>query len=642
MSTNDFGATLLTLPQVIKNNFFIIPDYQRGYSWEKREVEELLSDIENLIKGQSSTRHFTGTLVLSRGKANNRYDIVDGQQRLTTLFILVARIRILLDRKLNEEIYKTYLFRGQTGEEEAILQLNSDTHSFYRDIIIQNEPPNSHSIEIEAQNRLLTAMQIIDKWLDKSKKNALDISAVKKVLENNIGFLVYAPKDTSEVGIMFEVINNRGKPLSELEKVKNYLIYSSVKLHATTLRKDIDDIWSQILKNLNIAKKTSAQDEGAFLRYCLVVYHSLSKADSQYGYQQIKKKFNIENILNDKEKSAEAIKDIGKLISFLKVASLWYARLYGRNHNGLDEKTRKYLNQIKSQDAHASIMPTFLAIVIKNQNIPHRLLNVLEVINFRVYMSNGIKGRKDSGQAWLYNDASDYYHNHLQKRLKGGDYDIKIKSEDQALELRLTEFGVKNASDDAFKNSFLLDTTKNDDFYKWQGLKYFLINYEQFLQPNKTIDINKIVKSRAEGKSSDYLSIEHLWATANRSNPDKNNRPKDKEQKRRLGNFVLLELRLNIQGKDHDLDHKIKLYNGKAKEEAPTDLQQVRRVCETAQRCYSDYANRKRSKGYYYDIYKNIIDHNEQNYIDFALERWSLDNFYGYEEACEWNNINGA
>ncbi len=642
MSINDFGATLLTLPQIIKNNFFIIPDYQRGYSWEKREVKDLLTDIENLIKGQSSTRHFTGTLVLSRGKANNKYDIVDGQQRLTTLFILIARIRICLDGKFNEEIYKTYLFRGQIGKEEAILQLNSDTHSFYRNIIIENEPLGGHSIEIEAQNRLLTAMQIIDKWLDQYKKNTLDISAVKKVLENDIGFLVYAPKDTTEVGIMFEVINNRGKPLSELEKVKNYLIYSSVKLHATTLRKDIDNIWSQILKNLNIAKKTSAQDEGAFLRYCLVVYYSLSKADSQYGYQQIKQKFNIENILNNKEKSAEAIKDIGKLISFLKVASLWYARLYGRNHNGLDKKTIKYLNQIKSQDAHASIMPTFLAIVIKNKNIPHRLLNVLEVINFRVYMSNGIKGRKDGGQARLYKDASGYYHNHLQKRLKNDNYDIKIKSEDQALELCLTKFGVSNASDDAFKNSFLLDTTKNDDFYKWQGLKYFLISYEQFLQPNKTIDINKIVKSRAEGKSSDYLSIEHLWATANRSNSNENNRTKDKEQKRRLGNFVLLELRLNIQGKDHDLDYKIKLYKGKAKEEAPTDLQQVRRVCETAQQFYSDYANRQRYKGYYYDIYKNIIDQNEQNYIDFALERWSLDNFYGYEEACEWNNINGT
>jgi uncharacterized protein with ParB-like and HNH nuclease domain len=54
---------------------------------------------------------------------------------------------------------------------------------------------------------------------------------------------------------MFEVINNRGKQLSELEKVKNYLIYCSIKLSAFSLRDDITEHWSDILQSLNKAKK---------------------------------------------------------------------------------------------------------------------------------------------------------------------------------------------------------------------------------------------------------------------------------------------------------------------------------------------------------------------------------------------------
>jgi uncharacterized protein with ParB-like and HNH nuclease domain len=73
---------------------------------------------------------------------------------------------------------------------------------------------------------------------------------------------------------MFEVINNRGKLLSELEKVKNYLIYCCVKLQATTLRETINSDWSDILRNLNTAGKTTQAEEG--LSYGIVLLFILS------------------------------------------------------------------------------------------------------------------------------------------------------------------------------------------------------------------------------------------------------------------------------------------------------------------------------------------------------------------------------
>ena len=61
-----FGAQLLTLPQIFNDRLFTIPDYQRGYAWEKKQVEELLKDIDHLMNDGVALRHYTGTLVLSR------------------------------------------------------------------------------------------------------------------------------------------------------------------------------------------------------------------------------------------------------------------------------------------------------------------------------------------------------------------------------------------------------------------------------------------------------------------------------------------------------------------------------------------------------------------------------------------------
>lgn len=78
MDNNEQINKLLTLQDIFKNRFFSIPDYQRGYSWEDKQVEAILSDIEHLMK--SNYIHYTGTIVATR-KNDTTYDIVDGQQR---------------------------------------------------------------------------------------------------------------------------------------------------------------------------------------------------------------------------------------------------------------------------------------------------------------------------------------------------------------------------------------------------------------------------------------------------------------------------------------------------------------------------------------------------------------------------------
>jgi len=645
INQKDFGVQLQTLPDIFKGRMFTIPDYQRGYAWDEKQVKEMLKDIDHLINDGVEMRHYTGTLVLSKPKdaEYGEYHVVDGQQRLTTLVTLLCLLAKHLPLEDRDEFSSTYLRRGEQGSDRSVLRLNSDTRLFFERVVMTDGNPANEPATLESHVRLLSARKAIDSWLNDRISLDTPVNVVKHAVETELGFIVYAPKEDAETGIMFEVINNRGKPLSELEKVKNYLIYCCVKVGATELRNTINSDWSNILRNLNTAKKTSPADEGAFLRYCVAVHFKLNKTDSQYGYDELKKRLLIDAAVKSAEIKSALISEMGDFVSFVKTSALWYARLYGRQHDGLDARIRPILDHIRAQGQQASIMPLFLSMVIKLEGrgvVLAKLLSLLEVLNFRVYMARKMTGRSDSGQGDLYYFAARYYHNELLKDIPVEDRAIDaelINNEDDALEFKLTEFIDWMAPDALFSESFTLKPDSPDDFFKWGGLRYFLMNYEAELQPYKTIQIDKITLSRSEGKSADYLSVEHLWATENRNRSGENDRKIDQFEKRRLGNFCLLELRLNIQCTKNDLSEKLNIYlknmpaHNNLTVEPPTDLEQVRIMARNFKTILTEAEKSTRSKNYFLNLHLALNNEQEKRYIAFAEKRWSIKNSLGYK-----------
>ncbi|MXP15694.1 DUF262 domain-containing protein [Altererythrobacter confluentis] len=635
MEIKNFGAQLLTMPEIFADNYFVIPDYQRGYAWDEKQVQDLLQDLDHLIDDGISQKHYTGTLVLSHEGRPDRFNVVDGQQRLTTLVILAKAIFDELPKNEKSRIEGLYIRRGKLGSAEHVLTLNSDTRRFFENVILDDRPKSSEPSRLESHDRLVKAWKIIRKWVQKRIKSKTAIEKILLTLESDMGFIVFAPKEDAETGVMFEVINNRGKDLSELEKIKNYLIYCSVKLDAAKLRENIDSDWSDILNYLHAANKTADSDENSFLRYCMAVHFGLSKTDSQHGYIELKKLLVLDQAIRTDDSRNAAVKAIMSFVEFLKNASHWYARLYGQVHQGLSAELVQVLDQIRGQDRQASIMPLFLALVVKNHALDgnlERLLRLLETLNFRVYIARNMTSRNDSGQAELFRYASAYYHDRLIENLDVSAEIEGVDSEDKALEIQLLEFIFWNAPESEFLGSFMLREGEMDDFYQWNGLRYFLMNYEQHLQPNKTIRIDRILKARKEGKSNDYLSIEHLWATRNRAEEGQNVRPVDKHERRRLGNFVLLELRLNIQGDCDDLEAKSTRYLEGLNGEAGTDLQHVKEAVSAAQKSIKKRQDKKRLKNFYLELYREINDRNEARYKKFAAQRWSLAQYLGYNE----------
>lgn len=257
---------VLSLEELFSGRAFHVPDYQRGYAWEQQQWDEFLEDLEYLPSGKD---HYTGTVVLHQqskslrdeeGKTHFLFDIVDGQQRLTTIVILLSCLSSEFKKTnpiLAAGVSKSYVcFLGLNRQTTYKLQLNSDCHNYFTDSILAQRP-GPQGPTIAAHVRLHAAKVHFSEYLAR-KSSALGPSYGPWLMElyekvtQRLRVSHYIVGDAADVGVIFEVMNNRGRPLSELEKVKNYLLYLATKLNVSsgTLTAQVNDTWAQIFQNL--------------------------------------------------------------------------------------------------------------------------------------------------------------------------------------------------------------------------------------------------------------------------------------------------------------------------------------------------------------------------------------------------------
>lgn len=296
-------------------------------------------------------------------------------------------------------------------------------------------------------------------------------------------------------------------------------------------------------------------------------------------------------------------------------------------------------------------MPVLLAVLIRHGGEPGetggltRLLELIEKVNFRVYVAPGITQRSDTGQGWLFSIASNYHNKRTVHQLSADDVSVAENSLDNQLERALVNFALWYAKDEALVKSLTLEEENNYfDFYKWGGLKYFLINYEASLKESKTIKFGQILNARSSMKSGDYFSVEHIWATKHEELVY--NTPRDSHIHRRLGNFMLLELDLNISGSNHDIQTKIALYSGKPpknlgadeKLKQPSEMAQVRELIADTKRVLKDkdfapsVFEDKRYRPYRV-LHERICECRENRFAKFVVTQWSLKKYLGYKET---------
>ncbi len=623
-------SQLMPITAIVKNNLFKIPDYQRGYSWEEKQLEDLLKDILHIA--DKDHMHYTGTLVYTHN-GTERKDIVDGQQRITTLIILLKAIY-----DTNPEKYAS--IKEQFIEREDgiyVLETNEDTKRFFRTAILNDK---NSDCNIKSERNLKAAKKYFTEWFDAHSDQT---EKVYQSVVNKLGFICFSPKNTDEIGIMFEVINNRGKGLSELEKIKNYFIYYSTIKSRNSLRGQINDTWGKILEHLSKANVTSNSDENNFLRNCYIVYFSTNKSKSWNVYGELKKRYKPD----DSNNVDRNIEEISSFIDFIEQAAkhFMYFKMSGEFRNIYKGDNRDeidlVLKRLRCHPVNASILPLYLSIMSYLEETPRaqgapdkvaRLLKILEIVNFRTYvLPNTRIARADSRQGDLFEWAFNLYwkpswnsanFQEIHRTWKGREIHGDIFT---WVEMNLEDFIESVCPEKVFVQSLTVDRDEAIDYYDWNGLRFFMASYEEYLNRNRreSWPIEKILKTRSEVQSelaNDYLSKEHIWARENR--PEEF--PRDIREKRRLGNFVLLGMTSNIQLSNNEIGNKVD-YLIKNSSISMCHVDHLRGYYKKAVEVAESFRKR-RTKYFYYDIALSLIDQRENDLIKFALDRWKMPN----------------
>ncbi len=261
----------------IKENFqeegYSIPNYQRDYAWKEKNFKDLWEDLEEAIgynkKGQG---HFIGTMVVAKNEDNKKlYDIIDGQQRTTTIFML---LHVLASKQNEKDKQETRKYLYQKGELK--LEVAPQNQSFFKTLLEAAEKGDISHCEKDADTEgKQNLFEVLKAILDKVSK--LSEEGVNERLEALLKMVLMRLEepDPGRAIRTFQSVNDRGLPLLLLDKLKSLLIYYSNTFcdGKRGLDQFINDHFGEIFKIFAKIKKSDhissvgGFDEGDIFRY---------------------------------------------------------------------------------------------------------------------------------------------------------------------------------------------------------------------------------------------------------------------------------------------------------------------------------------------------------------------------------------
>lgn len=267
MTAINFNTQNQTLRQLLGNGLtYRIPKFQRDYSWTEDEWEDLWQDIQGVVRPGGEPAHYMGYLVLQTDD-NRTFSVIDGQQRLTTLSLLVLAVLRCLDdlvqsgvdaensRRRLEQLRQTYIgyLDPVTLVPRSKLTLNRNDDGYYSDYLVplQKLPQRG----LRASQRLLRAAF---EWFHRqvgeayaARRDGAELARFIDSLADRLFFTVITVSDELNAFKVFETLNARGVRLSPTDLLKNYLF--SVVSRETQHGPEIDALerrWNEMVDRL--------------------------------------------------------------------------------------------------------------------------------------------------------------------------------------------------------------------------------------------------------------------------------------------------------------------------------------------------------------------------------------------------------
>lgn len=231
-----------------------IPPYQRPYSWHKENVQQLLEDVWEAYNA-GDPEYFIGSLITIEREHGRLYDVVDGQQRLTTLNLIFARLRDhIADKAAKAELGKRILpCNVLTGEAETPrLLLRKKDQSFFRQYVLDSKPIPANALpNLDApQQRLAENLAAVDEFCQGKSEQVLKLFAnyiLTKV------YVVFVNTDSLRSAYrLFNVLNARGLALSNADLIKNTLF--SILGTGPDRSAELEERWLQLEEELTLER----------------------------------------------------------------------------------------------------------------------------------------------------------------------------------------------------------------------------------------------------------------------------------------------------------------------------------------------------------------------------------------------------
>lgn len=260
----------------IFNHFYTVPDYQREYVWGEREVNQLLADVYDELDERPDAEYFIGTIVVCPGE-DGRLDIIDGQQRITTLFLVINAFRYLLQQHgedtadLRQMLYSQHRdTRGQARNSYRLSLQYEETSGVLEGICGDAALPT----DLKASGKRIA--DAFDMTKDFLMQNCQSHEALVRFLGfflNNVKIIQIETPRISEALKIFETINERGVGLNPMDLLKNLLFRSVEKSKFDALKK----IWKEMTRTLERDNLKPLR----FLRYFIVANYRVKNAKGE-------------------------------------------------------------------------------------------------------------------------------------------------------------------------------------------------------------------------------------------------------------------------------------------------------------------------------------------------------------------------
>ncbi len=497
-TTNHLGSLIRS------GDKFIIPKFQRDYSWDSEQWDDLWQDIETMFA--ENTDHYMGYLVL-QSKGRNESMIIDGQQRFTTITLIILAaiksIQKLVDngievednKKRIETLKATYIGNMDpvSLEYDNILVLNRNNNAYYKDYIVKLG-------ELKLRNTSYTEklMKRCFEWYEKQLNNRFksgkEYAHFITYLVENLYFTIIRVSDEMNAFRVFETLNARGVQLSSSDLLKNYLfsLVDNTAEHPERINA-LEGKWTNLTKNIKAEKLPD------FIRYYWNSKNKTVRANDLFKTirNNIKSDVEVFRILDDMISYSDIYmalidpsdelwmynQDIQEYVDLLKIFNL-------KQPISLLMSAYKHLSEQKFKEVFKdAIMLSFRYSVIcsKNPNDVERVYNDIarQISNENIYNKDSLKK--------IYVDDFEF----------------------------VPVFNSKSFTENSRNNKII---------------KYILGKYEVF-KGGRTIDIY-----------SDAETIEHIYPQHPNDEWDS---PELNEMTYRLGNLCLLE-----KGENNDLGNQ--------------------------------------------------------------------------------------